>query len=302
MTVTQRAPVHAAATSPHGASDPRHEGPADLRLIPPALAAWAAAALALSVPARTVAVTCTIACLAAAALLYAARRRADTALGGRGGAAVSHDVPPPSPPSPHDAGRRRRRVGAMVAVLLCGAAAGAVAAAHAADVRSGPVPSLAREYAEVTAQVTVTGDPRLSRPRVRGAALAPASVVLEAEAGRVTGPDGTTTATRAPVLLTVYPGARKGQAAWLGLLPSTRLRVHGRLAPPLRDGDRIASVVRVRGGGPPRVMGEGLGDGRGEVGHRVEGVPDRQVRSGDDQAVSAAVAAPRGRRGAGGRR
>ncbi|MET7761687.1 ComEC/Rec2 family competence protein [Streptomyces sp. NPDC005393] len=261
MTVTQRAPVHAAATSPHGASDPRQEGPADLRLIPPALAAWAAAALALSVPARTVAVTCTIACLVAAALLYAARRRADPALGGRGGAAVSHDVPPPSPPSPpswpspHDAGRRRRRVGAMVAVLLCGAAAGAVAAAHAADVRSGPVPSLAREYAEVTAQVTVTGDPRLSRPRVRGAALAPASVVLEAEAGRVTGPDGTTTATRAPVLLTVHPGARKGQAAWLGLLPSTRLRVHGRLAPPLRDGDRIASVVRVRGGGPPRVIG-----------------------------------------------
>ncbi|AQW50746.1 ComEC/Rec2 family competence protein [Streptomyces violaceusniger] len=140
-------------------------------------------------------------------------------------------------------------------MLLCGAAAGAVAGLHAADVRRGPVPALAREYAETTAEVTVTGDPRLTRPRVRGAALAPASVVLEAEADRVTGPDGTTTTTRTPVLVTVHPRAGKERTAWLGLLPSTRLHVHGRLAPPLRDGDRIAAVVRVNGGGPPRVTG-----------------------------------------------
>ncbi|MBU3867158.1 ComEC/Rec2 family competence protein, partial [Streptomyces sp. 4503] len=140
-------------------------------------------------------------------------------------------------------------------MLLCGAAAGAVAGLHGADVRRGPVPALAREYAEATAEVTVTGDPRLTRPRVRGAALAPASVVLEAEADRVTGPDGTTTTTRTPVLVTVHPRAGKERTAWLGLLPSTKLRVHGRLAPPLRDGDRIAAVVRVNGGGPPRVTG-----------------------------------------------
>ncbi|MET7934045.1 ComEC/Rec2 family competence protein [Streptomyces sp. NPDC005322] len=328
MTATQRALVHAAAASPHGAADPRQEGPADLRLVPPALAAWAAAALALHASARTVAVTCTIACLTAAALLYVVRprHRADPAPGGRGGTPGPHgpppsrphgtrpggrrppkpppslppgaapgvgeggggatgDRPPPAPPpspypaapgarrqsvgprrlaadgaqappSPHGARRRRRRaVGTVVAVLLCGAVAGAVAASHAADVRSGPVPALAREYTRAGAEVTVTGDPRLTRPRVRGAAAAPASVVIEAEVSRVSGPDGTMTATRAPVLLTVHPGARKRQAAWLGLLPSTRLRVHGRLAPPLRDGDRIAAVVRVGGGGPPRVIG-----------------------------------------------
>uniref|UniRef100_UPI0035B1669E ComEC/Rec2 family competence protein n=1 Tax=Streptomyces sp. DR7-3 TaxID=2951170 RepID=UPI0035B1669E len=116
------------------------------------------------------------------------------------------------------------------------------------------MPALAREYAEATVEVAVTGDPRLTRPHVRGAALAPASVVLEAEADRITAPDGTTTTTRAPVLVTIHPRAGKERTAWLGLLPSTRLRVHGRLAPPMRDGDRIAAVVRVRGG-PPRITG-----------------------------------------------
>jgi competence protein ComEC len=229
-TARPRAAVHAAAASPRGASHPRQEGPADLRLVPPALAAWAAAAIAVGTPGRTVAVACAGACLAAAVLLYAARRR--RAVMGRA---------------------RRRTAGAVAAVLLCGATAGAVAALHAQDVRRGPVPALAGEFAEATAEVTVTGDPRLSRPRVRGAALAPVSVVVEAEATRITGPDGTTTDTRAPVLVTVRPEARQ-RAAWLRLLPSTRLRVHGRLAPPLRDGDRVAAVVR-GGGGRPRVIG-----------------------------------------------
>ncbi|MFD8512700.1 ComEC/Rec2 family competence protein [Streptomyces antimycoticus] len=314
-----RAPVHEAAASPRGASQPHQEGPPDLRLVAPALAAWAAAALALDAPAHLVALVCTVASLVAAALLIGARRR-DPATGGRRRGAPhprpGPDVPSPVPlpddrqplePTPsrprgaqprqrarkappptagrspgaapgtygrpgtgegHTAPRRqatspprtgawrgRRTAGAVAAVLLCGAAAGAVAGLYGADVRRGPVPALAREYAEATAEVTVTGDPRLNRPRVRGAALAPASVVLEAEADRVTGPDGTTTTTSAPVLVTVHPRAGKERTAWLGLLPSTRLRVPGRLVPPLRDGDRIAAVVRVNGGGPPRITG-----------------------------------------------
>ncbi|EFL26166.1 putative integral membrane protein [Streptomyces himastatinicus ATCC 53653] len=149
-TARPRAPVHAAAASPRGASDPRQEGPADLRLVPPALAAWAAAAVALGTPGRTVAAVCAGAFLAAAVLLYVTRRR--RAAMGR---------------------TQRRTAGALAAVLLCAATAGAVAALHAADVRRGPVPALAGEFAETTAEVTVTRDPRLSRPRVRGAALAP---------------------------------------------------------------------------------------------------------------------------------
>ncbi|MGO4755572.1 hypothetical protein AB4212_44435, partial [Streptomyces sp. 2MCAF27] len=64
-----RAPVHAEAASPRGASAPRQEGPPDLRLVPPALAACLAAALALGASGRTVALACAGACLAATALM-----------------------------------------------------------------------------------------------------------------------------------------------------------------------------------------------------------------------------------------
>ncbi|MBI0383711.1 hypothetical protein JBE27_47530, partial [Streptomyces albiflaviniger] len=116
-----RAPVHAAAASPRGASHPRQEGPPDLRLVPPALATWAAAALALDASPLTVALACTAAALAAVALLLRIRRRAPTPDGPR---AV--------------AWRGRRMAGAIAASLLCGAVAGAVAGLHGADVRRGP--------------------------------------------------------------------------------------------------------------------------------------------------------------------
>ncbi|BCK71298.1 hypothetical protein Srufu_052510 [Streptomyces libani subsp. rufus] len=61
-----RATVHATAASPHGASDPHQEGPADLRLVAPALAAWAAAAIGLGVPGGGVAVACGVAVVLAA--------------------------------------------------------------------------------------------------------------------------------------------------------------------------------------------------------------------------------------------
>lgn len=310
-----RAPVHAAADSPRGASAPRQEGPADLRLVPPALAAWLAAALALGASGRTVALACAGACLAAAALLWAThhprraapdppdepapagatttsrppgtdtrlratssgttgrvargrhgdRSRGRTAVGIRRGRPVSSSagsVSGSGTASWAGAGaaargpvaRRRGLAGSVAAGLVCGAAAAAVAWAHAADVRRGPVPSLAGAYAGATVELTVTGDPRLTRPRVRGSALAPVSVVVEAEATRVAADHGGTTATtRAPVLLIAHAPPRQ-QTAWLGLLPSTRLRVHGRLAPPVRGGDRTAAVVRVDGGGAPRIV------------------------------------------------
>ncbi|POX48372.1 hypothetical protein C3489_27460, partial [Streptomyces sp. Ru71] len=42
-----RNPVHAASGHRLGAAHPRQEGPVDLRLVPPALAAWATAAVTL---------------------------------------------------------------------------------------------------------------------------------------------------------------------------------------------------------------------------------------------------------------
>ncbi|MFE0190857.1 ComEC/Rec2 family competence protein [Streptomyces sp. NPDC058989] len=94
---------------------------------------------------------------------------------------------------------------ALAAVLLCAAAGAASAALHAADVRRGPLPALAGRYAWVTAELEVTGDPRLTRPRVRGSQRTPSAVVFTADAVRVTAPGGEITAVRTPTLVVVQP-------------------------------------------------------------------------------------------------
>ncbi|WFB09635.1 ComEC/Rec2 family competence protein [Streptomyces sp. LX-29] len=238
-----RAAVHSAAASPLGASDPRQEGPADLRLVPPALAAWGAAALALGMPGVVVAIGCAGAVLVAVALWWSVLRRRRP-FGG------------PEGESARGPAARRRAAGpvtAVVTALLCAAAAGSVAGLQAAELRRGPVAALAGRYAETTVELTLTGDPSQVRPRVRGAATLPSTVVVPAETLRVTTVGGAVTHTEVPVLVVVHPQGR-ARAAWLGQLPSTRLRVTGRLAPSTRPGDRAAAVVRVRGAGPPHVM------------------------------------------------
>ena len=72
--------------------------------------------------------------------------------------------------------------------LLCVAAAAASAGLHGADLRRGPVPGLARQYATVTAEVELTSDPTADPARVRGDHLTPDSVLIEAEVRRVEGP------------------------------------------------------------------------------------------------------------------
>ncbi|MGV9286329.1 ComEC/Rec2 family competence protein [Streptomyces sp. NPDC003719] len=241
-----RAAVHAASGHRLGAARPRQEGPADLRLVPPALAAWATAALMQDAAPRW-SLGVVLGCVAAAGALLGTRRRA-----GRGW------VPVPA-----------------AAVLLCVAASAASAALHGADLRRGPLPELARQYATVTAEVEITADPRPTRPRVRGDRAAPPAVVIEADVRRVRQADGRTVATRTPVLVLVDTGAATGtpggasataaggpRAAgggpgagpWLALLPSTRLRVDARTVPPRAGGDRIAAVLRVRGREAPDVV------------------------------------------------
>jgi competence protein ComEC len=161
----------------------------------------------------------------------------------------------------------------VAAVLLCAAASTASAVLHGADVRRGPVPALAARYAEVTAELEVSSDPRLTRPRVTGDHVAPTSVVIDARVLRVTTADGTETSTRTPVLLIAdaipptsrgpdgspstgrppAPGPGTG-SPWQALLPSTRLRVQARLAPPLADSGQIAAVLRVSRGAAPHVV------------------------------------------------
>ncbi|MFI0232936.1 ComEC/Rec2 family competence protein [Streptomyces sp. NPDC017086] len=243
---------------------PVHTGrndPLDLRLVPPALAAWGTAALTVDAPPAWTTATAVV-CLTGGVLLLSVRRP---------GRFRARERPGRTP------GRLRWARTAVAAALLCSAAAAVSAGLHGADVRRGPVPELARRSANVTAEAELTGDPWLSRPRVRGDHTAPVAVLARADLRSVETADGSRARTRTPVLLVVdadvpapegsaagdrNPGPPAGagghgpgaRAAWLGLLPSTRLQVGGRLAPALAGGDRTAAVLRVRGRPGPRIV------------------------------------------------
>ncbi len=285
-----------------GDADPRQEGPLDLRLVPPALAAWVTAAVTLSAPVRwTVAVV--VVCSAVGAGLLGLARAGP---------------------------RRVVRAGTGV-LLLCVAASAASAGLHGADLRRGPVPGLAAQYARVGVELEVTSDPRLTRPRIKGDHAAPTAVLIEADVVRVTASGGGREwRTRTPVLVIVDvpreardsgstggpgstggsgstggrgstggPGSTggsegksgtgstsdsegtngtgntegasgagaadvsgRGRGPWLALLPTTRLWVRGGLAPSLGGGDRVAAVLRVAEGVRPRVVGAPSGPQR----------------------------------------
>nr|WP_104530868.1 ComEC/Rec2 family competence protein [Wenjunlia vitaminophila] len=181
--------------------------PIDLRLLPPAAAAWGAAAWAPSAPRAGVLLLAGLA-LTTAVLLVVVRRHG----------ALS-------------------RICAVA--LLCGAASAVVAAGHAADLHRGPLPRLAAQHARVGVEFTVTTDPRGPRPSAEGAA-GRGQAVVEATARRVDGPDGVTRV-RTPVLVVARgPGAE----GWLSLLPSARVVAEGRLGE--GDG-RVAAVLHVSG-------------------------------------------------------
>ncbi|WP_120052322.1 ComEC/Rec2 family competence protein [Streptomyces griseorubiginosus] len=286
--------MHAASGKRLGDAHPRQEGPTDLRLVPAALAAWVTAAVALGMPAGWV-TGLAAGCLVVACVLLSGRWRRVRSVGGRGvdgrGGVPVQGVD----------GRGRGRV-PVAAVLLCVAAAAVSAGLHGADLRRGPVPELARRYATVTAEVELTADPRLTRPRITGDHAAPTAVVVEADVRRVETEGGSAVVTRTPVLVIVdvRAKARKGawrpgvggvssgppyasggsvtsatsdasvtsvgsdasaadepsRSPWLGLLPSTRVRVVARVVPPLVGGDRVAAVLRVRDRAGPEVVGE----------------------------------------------
>lgn len=261
-----RRAVHAASGKRLGASNPREEGPADLRLVPPALAAWATAAVTLGAPPGWVAGVTVVCLVVGGALLMAGRREAHTEERPRFGGRREG-----LPLADGYVGERSRTWprASVAAVLLCVAAAAASAGLHGVDLRRGPVPALARQYAQVTAEVEITSDPRLTRPRIKGDHAAPTAVLVDAEVRRVTRADGNAVVTRTPVLMIVDAGSSRGspqssgeRSPWLSLLPSTRLRVTARLAPALSGGDEIAAVLRVRGSAPPEVVGEPSGPQR----------------------------------------
>ncbi|MFF9429292.1 ComEC/Rec2 family competence protein [Streptomyces sp. NPDC014746] len=224
----------------------RREGPADLRLVPLAAAAWAAAAWAVGATGWWTAAG--VGGCVGTALVLLARGRAR----GRGDPGDPADGPGGIVPA--SAAGWRLRATAWAGVLLCAAAGAASAGLHAADLRRGPVPELAREHARARLEVAVTSDPRLTRPKVQGNATAPVAILLDGEVTLVERSDGSVHRTRTPVLLIVPSG--EGRDEWLRLLPTTRLRVGGRLAPPLRPGEPFAAVLKVDGAGPPRIVGQ----------------------------------------------
>ncbi|GAA0590104.1 ComEC/Rec2 family competence protein [Streptomyces crystallinus] len=241
-----RAVVHVESDSARGAANPHQEGPPDLRLVPPALGAWAAAAVALNAPARWVTWGIVAMLTAAGVLLGPTVRRWRS--GARPGRAEGATGAGPAPPAAR-AGRPgpwwANRV-AVAAVLLCAAAGATASALHVAEARRGPVPGLARQYAHATVELTVTSDPRPIRAR---AAWGGRSVVIQAVVTRVAGPAGSADRVRTPVLV-IAP------EPWQRLLPSARVRVSARLAPPRPDDKWAAAVVRVPERAAPQVVGE----------------------------------------------
>ncbi|MET9898291.1 ComEC/Rec2 family competence protein [Streptomyces sp. NPDC006446] len=243
--------MHVASGRRLGAAHPRAEGPADLRLVAPAAAAWLTAAVTVGVSPGWVAGVVLVSLVGGGLLLAAGRRDASS---GRGRAAARSGSWPWV---------------SVAAVLLCVGAAAASAGLHGADLRRGPVPELATQFAHVTAEVEVTSDPRLTRPRVIGDRVAATALLFDADVTRITRADGRVVATRTPVLVIVDARSRRGspreaggRSPWLSLLPSTRLRVAARVVPALSDGDDIAAVLRVRGSAPPEVVGEPSGPQR----------------------------------------
>ncbi|WP_406338692.1 ComEC/Rec2 family competence protein [Streptomyces sp. NBC_00649] len=272
--------------SSSGDSNPRQEGPADLRLVPPALAAWVTAAVTLDAPAVGVTALALI-CAAVAGVLL---------LGGATRGAHGRTEPPrrplhpstpalgPPPPRPPRRAFSLRPRMSVAAVLLCVAASAASAALHGADLTRGPVPGLAREFARVTVELEVTADPRLTRPRVQGDHSAPSSVVIAADVLRVGAQGGSSggagTRVRTPVLVLVdVDRADAGRTPWLSLLPSTRLVVRGGLAPASAGGGRVAALLRVGRDESPRVVGAPstaqrfAGKLRGGLREATEGLP-----------------------------
>src|SRR5690606_15694033 len=201
----------------------------DLRLVLPALATWLTAATTIALPPLAVHAVAAVTLLTALPLLTRAP-------------ATPHNPTPP-PPSAGAAGAGaaggRRRAGGRGrlggVVLVCAAASAAGVGLRATAVSTGPVRDLARNGGFATAEAVVTGDPRAKPGGGRQV------IILRARAEAVPGAE-----VRVPVLLIASdPG-------WLRLVPSQRVRLHGRFVTP-EGADLLAAVVIVRG--PPAVLG-----------------------------------------------
>ncbi|MFF5263388.1 ComEC/Rec2 family competence protein [Actinomadura viridis] len=252
----------------------------DLRLVVPALATWLTAALTIGLPPSAAYTVAALATLAAATLLL--RRRSST---GRRVPAAGRLLPflgrlrGRVPGSPAHAPRRERarirrpirrliqrhrprggtggdRAGpwperpgrtalapparlTLGVMLACVAASSTAVGLRSSALASGPVSQIARDHERAIVEAVLTADPQVGSRPGRPMILARARIeAVLLRGGRVR--------VRVPVLLVA------GDRGWLGLLPSQRVRLNGRFAPP-RRADLLAAVVFVRG--PPTPLG-----------------------------------------------
>ncbi|MDX6222155.1 MAG: competence protein ComEC [Frankiales bacterium] len=135
----------------------------DLRLLVPALTAWAACWWSTGAPTRWSGIACAAGILSGAAAWLI----------------------------------RRRLLVMLFAALVAGAASGAL---HVAAVRAGPLPAMARAAERVSVDVTVTTDPVLHVAKTSGSQLLPDLVILRGVVTRVRTPR-LVAGLRSPVLL-----------------------------------------------------------------------------------------------------
>ncbi|GAA4523601.1 ComEC/Rec2 family competence protein [Nonomuraea ferruginea] len=138
--------------------------------------------------------------------------------------------------------RGTARRNTMVAVLISVAATSGSIALRLHAVTTGPVAELAAEGASITAEITLTDDPKVRRPKP--GLFQRDSIVVEANLEILR------TGTRRISVHTPIVVFANG-AEWRPLLPSQRLHVRGRLAEPTSPG-LVAAILLVRD--PPEIL------------------------------------------------
>ena len=151
-------------------------------------------------------------------------------------------------PAPVAGAKGRSTALLTAAVLACCGAAGLTTGLHAAAQAAGPLPELAAREAAVRVEAVLTDDPReVAAGGLRGQRLIVARVRVEQVRAA-----GRTTRLRAPLLVL------SSDARWLGLLPSQRVAIEGRMRS-AEPGDDVVAVLSGRGAlevlaGPSRVQ------------------------------------------------
>lgn len=141
-----------------------------------------------------------------------------------------------------------------IATLTCVAATSASVALRVHAVSTGPVAALATRGAQVTAQITLTDDPKIRRHRggrfTQDRIVVPATLTVLQTPASLGSPLPRGSAGRAMSVNTPVVVFAQGPE-WSSLLPSQSVEVTARLAQ-ATPGDLISAVLLVRG--PPRVL------------------------------------------------